>query len=354
MPPFDIDFKIPSKIGKRSHTQKNGCQCDCSNYDHPLIHHRSYQQKGDDDERDLKVEEDDDDFERDNEGGHENMRMGDNEESEGDFMSQFEQPMQNDKGGENNYSNYANFNYFAKWKHQTTAGQGGYGNENGSQYELDRTDVDQQQQQQGQQQHQNQQEEDQQQKIGKTADSARIAVSCDFSQSNCNFENDHYDESRFRYGYNVYFKDKLWFIDHFPQRRFPGPADQQRSHGWGRLMTPVYEVPRDAARDACMLIEFEFDSEGTDQLTVILQESDNSRTILDYMHERPGERDSLLLRKYVHFIVTGSTLRFFLQFTFDTTMPTSQYGLRTFELYWSLCPHSKQLTNTLPKLLVKY
>lgn len=340
MLPFDVDFKVPSsRVGKKRRNSE--CQCDCSaNYDHPLLHQRSYQHKGEDDERDVKVEENE--FDRENDPPNEKMRMGENEEGEGEIMMSHFEPPSSDRGGENNYSNYENYHYYGNWQHQTTAGQEGYGNENGSQYESGRTQVDQQQEQQ--------EEKQKQQKIGNTADTARIAVSCDFGQSNCNFENDHYDESRFRYGYNVYFKDKLWFIDHFPQRRFPGAGEQERSHGWGRLMTPVYEVPRDAARDACMLIEFEFDSEGTDQLTVILQESDNSRTILDYMHERPGERDSLLLRKYVHFILTGSSLRFFLQFTFDTNMPTSQYGLRTFELYWSLCPHSKQLANTVPKL----
>jgi len=117
--------------------------------------------------------------------------------------------------------------------------------------------------------------------------------------------------------------------------------------------------------DACIFIEFEFDSEGTDHLIVYVQEADNTRAILDYQHERPAEKERLLLRKFVHFILNGGdgsdggdsrrsangggNVRFFVQFEFDTTLAESKYGLRVFEFSFLRCPNIDGL-NSVPKI----
>ncbi|KAH9400061.1 hypothetical protein TYRP_001618 [Tyrophagus putrescentiae] len=299
------DFKVPIADGNGG--AQSGCNCDCQP-DPYQLHQRSYQEKDRNPGRNLNPE----------------------------------------SNSEDDYNNYQN-HFVGKWKWKLQLpnlnnqelgnehGNSQQNNDNGNAAEV-------------QQPRQQTRQKPRQKAADKTAPVARVGAACDFSKGKCDFENDHYEESRFRYGYNVFFRGKLWYIDHFPQRSFPGGSrgeqNQRRIHGWGRLMSPVYEVPRDVGRDACMLLEFEFDSEGSDHLTVILQESDNSRTILDHLHEQPDERDSMLLRKYVHFIVTGREIRFFIQFTFDTKQQSSQYGVRNFELYWEACPFGKLMANS--------
>ncbi|KAI2797316.1 hypothetical protein BLOT_011297 [Blomia tropicalis] len=159
-------------------------------------------------------------------------------------------------------------------------------------------------------------------------------IICNFAINDCAFENDYYDDSLFRYDYNEHFRSKLWFIDRSRSKRFI-------NRGWGRLMSPTYDnamVHVQSIVEACMLLEFEFDSEGTDQLIVSVQEADHTRTILDYMHQRPHDRESLLLRKYVGFTVTGPTIRIFVQLSYDTIIVDGQYGLRTLSVMFRKCP----------------
>lgn len=379
------DFKVPIADGNGG--AQSGCNCDCQP-DPYQLHQRSYQEKGDDEEREVKI---DIEFgngvngEKERNTGQDHFQTGDNGDGDSD-MGRIVEPKEDgspegepdreperdherhsemrpnknhadrnpgrnlnpESNSEDDYNNYQN-HFVGKWKWKLQLpnlnnqelgnehGNSQQNNDNGNAAEV-------------QQPRQQTRQKPRQKAADKTAPVARVGAACDFSKGKCDFENDHYEESRFRYGYNVFFRGKLWYIDHFPQRSFPGGSrgeqNQRRIHGWGRLMSPVYEVPRDVGRDACMLLEFEFDSEGSDHLTVILQESDNSRTILDHLHEQPDERDSMLLRKYVHFIVTGKEIRFFIQFTFDTKQQSSQYGVRNFELYWEACPFGKLMANS--------
>lgn len=169
--------------------------------------------------------------------------------------------------------------------------------------------------------------------------------------------NDVHISSRFKYGYEEYFKTKLWFIDtsedidggssyleqkHIhnidsfdPERRSMSGLDNVNIAGWGRLVSPYYHNVANVS-DACVMIHFEFISEGRDSLMIIIQDGLNSRSILDYKHDRANNLEESVLKKYVPFKVFGDA-RFFVQFNFRTTYNDNHYGFKYFHITFGGC-----------------
>lgn len=180
---------------------------------------------------------------------------------------------------------------------------------------------------------------------------------CDFTKTSCNWMNDVHISSRFKYGYENYFKNKMWYIDTSDDvdRGTPFPIVEQKHIaddesfeldrrgtnvaqsmvGWGRLVSPYYRNDGNES-DGCLLVQFEFVSEGRDTLTIIIQDSLNSRSILDYKHDRNNNVEESVLKKYVPFHVFGNP-RFFLQFDYRTTFTDNHYGFKYFHFIYGSC-----------------
>lgn len=171
-------------------------------------------------------------------------------------------------------------------------------------------------------------------------------IICDFANTDCGFVNDAYWDSLFRYGYSERFHAHMWIIDSSQKQL---DVQQGVNRGWGRVVSSNYPIPANT-KSACVMIEFVFESEGTDKLIVSVQDAVSTRTVLDYMHEQPNNVDNVLLRKFVHFAIEGESARFFIQFEFNSSLLTNHYGLRAFHLFFGSCPRDPKSDSLSPPL----
>src|SRR5699024_3323125 len=82
------------------------------------------------------------------------------------------------------------------------------------------------------------------------------SIFCDFHKTDCQFSNDQYEDSLFRYGYSEHFSTTLWYIYQSSESRNQRPSKLKSSRGWGRLISPHYRWPdQSTSNGGCLMVE---------------------------------------------------------------------------------------------------